>query len=52
VREHWEDMLRVAGSLWAGTVRAFDLLRMITSGDRSARRRRPHLIGGRLEEAQ
>ncbi|MFF3062270.1 Tn3 family transposase [Streptomyces sp. NPDC057909] len=34
IRDHWEDMLRVAGSLTTGTVRAHDLLRMMTSGDR------------------
>ncbi|MFI9324828.1 Tn3 family transposase [Kitasatospora aureofaciens] len=34
IREHWEDMLRVAGSLQTGKVRAYDLLRMMTSGDR------------------
>lgn len=34
VREHWEDMLRVAGSLQTGTVRAYDLLRMMATGDR------------------
>ncbi|SHN37961.1 Transposase and inactivated derivatives, TnpA family [Actinacidiphila paucisporea] len=34
VRDHWEDMLRVAGSLTAGTVRAYDLLRMMNNGDR------------------
>ncbi len=34
VRDHWEDMLRVAGSLTTGTVRAYDLLRMMNNGDR------------------
>ncbi|MBV9026946.1 MAG: Tn3 family transposase [Streptomycetaceae bacterium] len=34
IRQHWEDMLRVAGSLQTGKVRAYDLLRMMTSGDR------------------
>ncbi|WP_267881448.1 MULTISPECIES: Tn3 family transposase [unclassified Streptomyces] len=35
IRQHWEDMLRVAGSLQTGKVRAYDLLRMMmASGDR------------------
>ena len=34
IRQHWEDMLRVAGSLTTGTVRAHDLLRVMTSGER------------------
>ncbi|ROQ65243.1 TnpA family transposase [Streptomyces sp. CEV 2-1] len=34
IRQNWEDMLRVAGSLQTGKVRAYDLLRMMTSGDR------------------
>lgn len=34
IRQNWEDMLRVAGSLTTGKVRAYDLLRMMTSGDR------------------
>lgn len=29
ITAHWEDMLRVAGSLATGTVRAYDLLRML-----------------------
>jgi TnpA family transposase len=29
IRERWSDMLRVAGSLHTGTVRAYDLLRML-----------------------
>jgi TnpA family transposase len=29
ISAHWEDMLRVAGSLATGTVRAYDLLRML-----------------------
>ncbi|MCY0963419.1 transposase, partial [Streptomyces sp. H27-H5] len=34
IASHWEDMLRVAGSLTTGTVRAYDLLRMMNNGDR------------------
>ncbi|WP_372494545.1 Tn3 family transposase [Actinoallomurus purpureus] len=34
IRQNWEDMLRVPGSLTTGKVRAYDLLRMMTSGDR------------------
>ncbi len=29
ITTHWEDMLRIAGSLATGTVRAYDLLRML-----------------------
>ena len=29
IRQHWPDMLRVAGSLVTGTVRAYDVLRML-----------------------
>ncbi|MDS1269264.1 Tn3 family transposase [Lipingzhangella sp. LS1_29] len=29
IRAHWQDMLRVAGSLTTGTVRAYDLVRML-----------------------
>ncbi|MFV2197851.1 Tn3 family transposase [Nocardiopsis sp. LOL_012] len=34
VRAHWEDMLRVAGSLTTGAVRAYDLVRMISRDGR------------------
>ncbi|GGV57568.1 transposase [Streptomyces spectabilis] len=34
IAQNWEDMLRVVGSLQTGKVRAYDLLRMMTSGDR------------------
>ncbi|MBB4914904.1 Tn3 family transposase [Streptosporangium saharense] len=34
ISAHWEDMLRVAGSLQTSKVRAYDLLRMMTTGDR------------------
>ncbi|MFE6449655.1 transposase [Nocardiopsis dassonvillei] len=30
VRSHWEDMLRVAGSLTTGAVRGYDLVRMLS----------------------
>jgi TnpA family transposase len=30
IRAHWHDMTRVAGSLVSGTVRAYDVLRMLT----------------------
>jgi len=30
IRAHWEDMLRVAGSLTTGAVRAYDLVRMLS----------------------
>ena len=34
VRAHWPDMLRVAGSLTSGQVRAYDLIRMISRDGR------------------
>jgi TnpA family transposase len=34
IRAHWNDMLRVAGSLSMGTVRAYDLIRMLSSDGR------------------
>ncbi|MBX9387494.1 Tn3 family transposase [Streptomonospora nanhaiensis] len=34
IRAHWEDMLRVAGSLTTGTVRAYDLVRMLSRDGR------------------
>lgn len=34
VRAHWADMLRVAGSLTPGTVRAYDLIRMLSRDGR------------------
>jgi hypothetical protein len=38
IRAHWPDMLRVAGSLATGTVRAYDLLRMLSRDGRPSRR--------------
>jgi TnpA family transposase len=34
IRQHWEDMLRVAGSLSTGEVRAHDLIRMLARDGR------------------
>ncbi|TQN31697.1 TnpA family transposase [Haloactinospora alba] len=34
IRAHWEDMLRVAGSLTTGAVRAHDLMRMLSRDGR------------------
>ena len=34
IRSHWADMLRVAGSLTTGQVRAYDLIRMISRDGR------------------
>jgi TnpA family transposase len=34
IRAHWPDMLRVAGSLTTGQVRAYDLIRMISRDGR------------------
>ncbi|MBA9005695.1 Tn3 family transposase [Thermomonospora cellulosilytica] len=34
IRVHWADMLRVAGSLTMGTVRAYDLIRMLSRDGR------------------
>ena len=35
IRAHWEDMLRVAGSLTTGQVRAYDLIRMMQHDGRT-----------------
>ncbi|SFI32751.1 Transposase and inactivated derivatives, TnpA family [Streptosporangium canum] len=35
IRAHWGDMLRVAGSLTMGTVRAYDLIRMLSADGRT-----------------
>ena len=35
IRQHWDDMVRVAGSLATGQVRAHDLIKMMTAGGRS-----------------
>ncbi|MFB4271410.1 Tn3 family transposase [Nonomuraea sp. GTA35] len=35
IRAHWRDMLRVAGSLTMGTVRAYDLIRMLSADGRT-----------------
>ncbi|GAA1003343.1 hypothetical protein Aple_003330 [Acrocarpospora pleiomorpha] len=35
IRAHWADMLRVAGSLTMGTVRAYDLIRMLSADGRA-----------------
>jgi TnpA family transposase len=29
VRRHWEDILRVIASIYTGTVRAYDVVRML-----------------------
>lgn len=34
IRAHWDDMLRVAGSLTTGAVRAYDLIRMLSRDGR------------------
>jgi TnpA family transposase len=44
VRESWGDMVRVAGSLVTGTVRAYDLLRMLSRQDR------PSALGQAFQE--
>ncbi|MFB9681776.1 Tn3 family transposase [Streptosporangium vulgare] len=35
IRAHWGDMVRVAGSLTLGTVRAYDLIRMLSADGRT-----------------
>jgi TnpA family transposase len=35
IRAHWGDMLRVAGSLTMGSVRAYDLIRMLSADGRT-----------------
>ena len=37
IRESWPDMLRVAGSLYTGAVRAYDLMRMLSRDGRPSR---------------
>jgi TnpA family transposase len=37
IRESWTDMLRIAGSLHMGTVRAYDLLRMLSRDGKPGR---------------
>jgi TnpA family transposase len=37
IRESWPDMLRIAGSLHTGTVRAYDLLRMLNRDGKPGR---------------
>jgi TnpA family transposase len=37
IRESWPDMLRIAGSLHTGTVRAYDLLRMLSRAGKPGR---------------
>jgi TnpA family transposase len=48
IREHWPDMLRVAGSLATGTVRAYDLLRMLSRDGRPSRLGQAFAAYGRL----
>jgi len=48
IREHWPDMLRVAGSLVTGTVRAYDLLRMLSHDGRPSRLGQAIAAYGRL----
>ncbi|MFC4533089.1 Tn3 family transposase [Sphaerisporangium dianthi] len=35
IRAHWADMVRVAGALTTGSVRAYDLIRMLSSDGRT-----------------
>nr|WP_246509800.1 transposase [Nonomuraea endophytica] len=35
IRPHWADMVRVAGSLTTGSVRAYDLIRMLSADGRT-----------------
>src|SRR5260370_15200650 len=35
IRQHWDDMVRVAGSLATGRVRAYDLIKMMTANGRT-----------------
>ena len=48
IREHWPDMLRVAGSLATGTVRAYDLLRMLSHDGHPSRLGQAFAAYGRL----
>jgi TnpA family transposase len=48
IERHWEDLLRIAGSLKLGTVRASDLMRTLQSGSRLSRLRQAIAELGRM----
>ncbi len=48
IERHWEDLLRIAGSLKLGTVRASDLMRTLQSGGRVSRLRQAVAELGRM----
>jgi len=48
IATHWEDLLRVAGSLTTGTVRASELLRVLRGGGRPTPLGRPVAELGRI----
>ncbi len=48
IERHWEDLLRIAGSLKLGTVRASDLMRTLQSGGRVSRLRQAIAELGRM----
>jgi TnpA family transposase len=48
IERHWEDLLRIAGSLKLGTVRASDLMRTLQSGGRVSRLRQAIAELGRI----
>jgi len=51
VRRHWDDMLRVVASIYTGTVRAYDVVRMLRRAPHSARRRHRRLRADLQEPA-
>ncbi len=48
IRENWPDMLRVAGSLQTGAVRAYDLMRMLSRDGRPSKLGRAFAEYGRI----
>ncbi len=48
IERHWEDLLRIAGSLKLGTVRASDLMRTLQAGGRVSRLRQAIADLGRI----
>ena len=48
IARHWEDILRIAGSLKLGTVRASDLMRTLQSGGRGSQLRQAIAELGRI----
>jgi TnpA family transposase len=52
IAQHWPDMLRVAGSLVTGAVRAYDLLRMLSRDGRPAALGQAFTEYGRIDKTR